>query len=112
MKERQPIQAITQGDNEYLKPQSQKKKEVGRGYVETLHIETKKPVAFEKPKEVEFYDSINERDNRFKVTDYSIDMAAGSAYNRNDSGKKLFLDKLRGSNILSWQENNERIVFL
>lgn len=112
-----PMQSITQGEEEY--PVSLKKNSKGNlNIMENLKIETKKPVSFnEKPKDLEYFmqDSFNDRDNRFKVTDFSNDMAAGSALGRTESGKKLFYDKFHNNNILSWDDkphSYESFIFL
>jgi hypothetical protein len=74
--------------------------------VNTKKIEYKK----EKPADIEYYyDSFNDRDNRFKLNDFPNDPAAGGDLNRIESGKKLFYDKYKNNNILSWDsKENER----
>ena len=85
-------------------------------YLEPLAIQITKKSDFNNNKksddlEIYYYnDSLNDRDNRFKVNDYINDTAAGSGYHRLESGKKLFNDKYRNNNILSWDANESEIL--
>ena len=87
-----------------------------KGYLEPLAIQMTKKSDFNNNKksddlEIYYYnDSLNDRDNRFKVNDYINDTAAGSGYHRLESGKKLFNDKYRNNNILSWDANESEIL--
>ena len=86
-----------------------------KGAIEPMKIETRKPeYQKEKPTEIDYnYDSFNDRDNRFKLNDFSVGHPAGVDLGRIESGKKLFVEKYRNSNILSWdgRENDLNRTF-
>lgn len=101
-----PVQIASQG----VQPRRNESRNANIGSIESLRVETaKRKENNERPYDYDpNYDSFNDRDNRFRG-EYLNGSAAGADLGRLDSGKKLFVEKFRNSNILSWDPNeNER----